>query len=331
MKAPVFWSADKPTAWAKVLAPLGRLYAGATARRVAKPPHVTPALPVLCVGNLTAGGTGKTPTVVHIIKAAQGMGLKPHVLSRGYGGAEKGPLQVDLMKHSAADVGDEPLMLAAFAPVTVAANRAAGATAIATAGNADFIIMDDGFQNPDIGKTASVLVFDGGVGIGNGLSIPAGALREDFAAGLARADAALIIGEDKTGLEKKIKAHSPMPVFHGTLAPGPETAWLKGQRVTAFAGIGRPEKFFETLQGLGAQLAGTFPFPDHHPYKGQDFMLIDRHCAKTGSIAVTTEKDAVRLPRSRMGRVAIVRVDLGVEDDPSFAHLIFDRLNLPSD
>lgn len=326
MHPPHFWSAPTPNLAARLLQPAGLIYAAATARRVAKPARYTAPIPVLCVGNLTAGGTGKTPAVVHLIRTLQARGLNPHVLSRGYGGQEKGPLLVDITRHRAAQVGDEPFMLAAFAPVTIAADRAAGAKAIVDQGDADVILMDDGFQNPDVTKTASLLVFDGAVGIGNGLAIPAGPLRETIAAGLKRADAALIIGADKTNVAARIG--NACPVFNGSLQPGPETLWLKGQRVTAFAGIGRPQKFFDTLAGLGAEICGTFPFPDHHPYKGQDLLLIDRHCAKTGSIAVTTEKDAVRLPQSRQGRVSIVRVDLALEDEVSFNNHLLKKMGL---
>ncbi len=326
MRSPRFWSTAVPTFSARLLQPLGSAYAAATARRVAKPARYSAPIPVLCVGNLTAGGTGKTPAVVHLIKALQARGLKPHVLSRGYGGQEKGPLTVNIHRHRAAQVGDEPFMLAAFAPVTIANDRAAGAKAIADKGDADLIIMDDGFQNPDVSKTASLLVFDGAVGLGNGLAIPAGPLREDIDAGLARADAALIIGEDKTQVAARIG--DACPQFTGALKAGPETMWLKGQRVTAFAGIGRPQKFFDTLEEIGAEVCGTFPFPDHHSYKAQDLLLIDRHCAKTGSIAVTTEKDAVRLPPSRQGRVSIVRVDLLLDDADAFINHLLEKLGL---
>lgn len=328
MRTPRFWSNRAPNGTARLLKPLGHIYAHATARRVARPARYTAPIPVLCVGNLTVGGTGKTPTVVHLIRAFQARGLKPHVLSRGYGAQDKGPLEVDIARHRAAQVGDEPLMLAAFAPVTIAQDRAAGARTIAEKGEADLIIMDDGFQNPDVAKTSSLLVFDGAVGIGNGLAIPAGPLREDVEKGLARADAALIIGEDKSRVTGRIG--SACPIFQGALKPGPETMWLKGQRVTAFAGIGRPQKFFDTLTEIGAEICGTFPFPDHHRYKAQDLLLIDRHCASTGSIAVTTEKDAVRLPPSRQGRVSIVRVDLLLDDAEALTTHILQKLGLPA-
>ncbi len=259
---------------------------------------------MICIGNLTAGGAGKTPLVLSLARHLQGAGRTPHILSRGYGGSLKGPAAVDASRHGFLDVGDEPLLLARVAPTWIGSDRAASAAQAAKAG-ADILVMDDGFQNPGLAKTLSILVVDGGYGVGNGFVMPAGPLREPVECGLARADAAVVIGEDRTGIVRTIG--NRLPVFEARIAPvaDPEIA---GRRVYAFAGIGRPEKFYESLLEIGCTLAGRRNFPDHHAFTPDEIMQVCDAARAADAIPVTTEKDFVRLPeeaRTMVGTLAI--------------------------
>ena len=255
MRAPDFWYGQGASAslTAALLSPLGVLYGaiGRLRRAVVQPYDC--GRPVVCVGNLVAGGAGKTPVALSLVTALQRRGLSVHCLSRGYGGRESGPLRVDREHHSYREVGDEPLLLAAQAPTWIARDRAAGARAAVTAG-AEVIVMDDGFQNPSVKKTLSLLVIDGAVGLGNGRLIPAGPLREAPSAGLARAQAAVILGQDRRGLASQLPTQ--LPVLDAALMP-PAKGWTPaGQRFLAFAGIGRPEKFFTTPGGPWRRAGG---------------------------------------------------------------------------
>lgn len=318
MKAPRFWWNDtqSPGLTAKLLSPFAALYGKESVRRINKADTAYKStLPVICIGNLIAGGTGKTPTALLVAQRLAAMGHNPAILSRGYGGSEAGPLKVDPVRHRPDQVGDEPLLLAAHTQVYIARDRAQGAKLIEQDGTASHIILDDGFQNPSLHKDLSLIVMDAGRGFGNGRLIPAGPLREPVAHGLARADAVLAIGEEaQASLDHAIpQQFAQLPRLTGKLEPGPESQWLNGQRVTAFCGIGSPDKFFDTVRGLGAELVGTFAFPDHHSLKPQELLLIERHKTKTGSLVVTTEKDAVKLPASARGNIMTVRVDLKLD------------------
>jgi len=305
MRAPAFWSGA--SALSTLMMPLGAVYATAgRLRRMAVSPQRAP-VPVICIGNLVAGGAGKTPVAQAIARHMIAQGVEVHFLSLGYGGKLKGPVRVVPGIHDAADVGDEPLLLAGTAPCWVAADRVAGAKAAAAEG-AQIIVMDDGHQNPSLLKSASIVVVDGETGYGNGRLIPAGPLREPVAEGLARADAVVILGEDRAGVAQTLP-HG-MPVLQGHLAPTEEAHALDGESVLAFAGIGRPEKFFDTVRALGCNLVEQRDFPDHHPYSYAQAKEIIDAAWSMGALPVTTAKDAVRLPADLRAPVMVVEVEV---------------------
>lgn len=298
-RAPAFWG--KPAGLeAALLAPVAAIFGAASARRMAQLPRARAAVPVVCIGNFVAGGAGKTPTALLVARLARELGRRPVFLSRGYGGREAGPLAVDPALHRAAGVGDEPLLLAAEAPTVVSRDRPAGALLAATLG--DLIVMDDGFQNPSLAKDLSIVVVDGGFGIGNGRCVPAGPLRAPLDAQLDRTDAVLVVGTPAAGLgplDAELAARH-IPRLAGRLAAR-DTARFAGRRVVAFAGIGRPEKFFDSVRATGAILAAALPFPDHHAFTEKDAADLLALCAAEGAVPVTTAKDRVRLPALRKG------------------------------
>ncbi len=257
-------------------------------------PRFRPPVPVVCVGNFVVGGAGKTPTALVLARLARGRGLKPGYLTRGYGGAAKGPVLVDLARHTAADVGDEPLLLAAAAPTMVSADRVSGAEALVAAG-VDLIIMDDGFQNPSLAKDLSLVCVDAGVGVGNGMVTPSGPLRAPLALQLRMADALVLIGEGERseGLVRTA-ARAGRQVLRAGLRPARVREFRK-EPLLAFAGIGRPAKFFDSLAAAGATVKRTVPFPDHHRYSEADAATLLARAEADGLRLVTTEKDMVRL------------------------------------
>jgi tetraacyldisaccharide 4'-kinase len=287
--APAFWTRD---GWlAHTLAPLSGIGAAITAHRMAQTGWRAP-VPVICCGNATVGGAGKTTLALDLACRLTTRGIAVHVLLRGYGGATRGPRRVQ-PDDTAAITGDEALLLAAVAPTWTGADRAASAQAAVAAG-AQVLLMDDGLQNPSLAKTVSLLVVDGVAGFGNGRVLPAGPLREPVAAAAARCRAAVLIGPDVSGVAAALPPG--LPVLRAELEQDAGIAQLRGRRVLAFAGIAFPEKFFAGLERAGVIVAGRMAFADHHAFTEPELAGLVRKAREVDAVLVTTPKDAVRLP-----------------------------------
>ncbi len=322
-RAPRFWRQDGGALLPALLSPIAAIVAASTARRVARPGWHAP-VPVICCGNVTVGGAGKTTLALDIAARLAARGIAVHMLLRGYGGSSRGVRRV-APDDPAALVGDEALLLAAAAPTWIGADRAASARAAAAAG-AQALVLDDGLQNPTLQKTLSLLTIDGAFGFGNGRVLPAGPLREPVAAGAARCQAAVLIGPDRTGAAGRLPP--ALPVLRASLVPGPEIAAHAGQRVLAFAGIASPEKFFTGLEQAGVTVAGRVAFPDHHPFTERELQgIIDRARAMRVR-PVTTPKDAVRIPAALRAEFDVIGVTLRW-DDPLAVDALISALPWP--
>jgi tetraacyldisaccharide 4'-kinase len=309
------------------LRPLGEAYglAGRLRRRLARPTRA--AVPVLCVGNLVAGGAGKTPVAMALAAELIARGRRPHLLCRGYGGRLRGPVQVDPARHDAAAVGDEALLLAGGAPTWCGRDRVAAARAAVAAG-ADLLIMDDGLQNPRLHQDLAVVVVDGGFGFGNRRLLPAGPLREPIAAGLARASAIVQLGDDEIGLDALLPPR--LTRLRARLEAGPDAPDLRGRRVVAFAGIGRPEKFFRSLVEAGCLLLARHAFADHHPYRRREVRGLLAEAAAKDALCVTTAKDRVRLPADLREPITIMPVSVSWREPEALAQLLERLANRPN-
>lgn len=291
--APDFWWQPN-SLQALLLTPIGAVVSWLTLRRMSRPGVRVPAV-VICIGNPTVGGAGKTPTVITILKRLKEREARPYALTRGYGGSEKGPLLVDLAQHDVRNVGDEAILLASVAPTIVAADKVAGAQLAVSLG-ATHIVMDDGFQNASLVKNATLLVVDAVSGIGNGHTIPAGPLRARFRDQLERADAMVVVGDGPA--ERNLPVSRRKPVFKAHLRADRDAAVpLMGAQVLAFAGIGRPAKFFDLLRQIGVDVVEQHPFPDHYPYSVSEIRAFLERAEKKGMKVVTTAKDFARLMR----------------------------------
>ena len=298
MRAPGFYF-QPPGIAANLLSPLAALYGAVAAARMRRR-GTRASVPVICVGNLTLGGAGKTPAALALAKSLAAMGERPVFLSRGYGGSTRGPAIVELDRHDAAEVGDEPLLLARAFPTVVARDRRAGAM-LATEHGASVLVLDDGFQNPDLKKDFALLVIDAAYGVGNGSVFPAGPLRAPLNTQLARADAIVRVGAGGgADLVMVQAAAANVPAFAAKLVPDAHTAAsLAGRKVLAFAGIGHPEKFFSTLKELGAQIVEARAFSDHHRYSAAEAQELLKAAKERGLKPVTTEKDLARMQGER--------------------------------
>jgi tetraacyldisaccharide 4'-kinase len=332
MRAPEFWWQPKPSLAARLLAPFGWVYGTVTARRM-KAHGARAALPVLCIGNFVSGGAGKTPTAIAIAQHLQTKGEKPAFLSRGYRGKIRASCQVDLEHHSAADVGDEALLLARIAPTIIGADRSASAK-IAEAIGATLLILDDGLQNASLVQDWQLAVIDGHEGIGNGRCIPAGPLRAPFSTQLADVSAVLFVGEGdaSTTLSASVRRASK-PILRAKLvADETMSQSLAGQNVVAFAGIGLPRKFRKTLEALGAKIAGWHSFPDHHVYSLKNLHSLQAEAAAKQAVLVTTEKDLVRigpldLLDAHLPQPVALPVKLVFDDERGFDTLLLTAIN----
>ncbi len=309
MIAPAFWQTGRGP-WPHVLAPVAALVAHCTARRLARPGWRAP-VPVICCGNATVGGAGKTTLALDLGQRLAGRGLAVHFLSRGHGGTIRGPHRVDPARDPARMVGDEPLLLAGLAPTWIGADRAETARAAIAAG-ADVLVMDDGLQNSTLVKTTTLLVIDGARGFGNGRVLPAGPLREPVAEAAARATAAVLIGADAAGALARLPPS--LPILRAHLVADAAARALAGVRVLAFAGIAHPEKFYATLAQAGAVIVARRGFPDHHRFRARELAALEAEAARLGARPVTTPKDAVRLPPVLRERVAVAGVGLAWTD-----------------
>ncbi len=330
MRAPAFWWLPQPDALSLALSPIGFLW-GAISERRLKQTGARAGLPVICVGNFVAGGAGKTPAAMALAKILQSHGKRPVFLTRGYGGSASRagtPLRVDPAVHDARTTGDEALLLARIAPVIVTANRVAGAHAAQMTGG-DIIIMDDGLQNPSLTKDFSIAIADGETGTGNGRCIPAGPLRAPLDSQLGIIDALIVVGAGEAGdrLAGRAKARG-VAIFRAHLRPDPEAAErLRGQRAVAFAGIGRPEKFFATLEAVGAEVMDAYSFDDHQMIDAGNMQELRASARKHMAQLVTTEKDLARLSGVHdISGIDVLPVTLGIEDEPGFTGMMMRKI-----
>jgi tetraacyldisaccharide 4'-kinase len=320
VRDPGFWW--RPAAWPSlVLAPLAWIYGAIAARRLQRP-GVGAGIPVICVGNYTLGGAGKTPTVIALVDLLRGAGERPFVLSRGYGGRLNGPVLVDTARHVATDVGDEPLLLAANVPVVVSVDRVSGAK-LAVERGASIIVMDDGFQNPSLAKELSLIVIDAARGLGNGMVFPAGPLRAPLTAQFERTDGLIVVGggsQADTAIAAMTRRNKPV-LRARLVADAADVALLKDKPVLAFAGIGDPEKFFATLRDRGIAVAATRSFADHHVFSAGELTVLRTEARERGLKLVTTAKDLARLGAAGAD-VTALKVALVFEDPAALRQLV---------
>ncbi len=329
LKTPSFWyrSGGTPSLREKILSPFSFLY------RIGYEIHqhsVTPEtleIPVICIGNINAGGTGKTPAAIALMEVIRknNLAVKPFFLLRGYGGGERGPLLVDTSKHNSWNTGDEALILAARAPTVIAVDRVKGAQ-LAERHHADMVVMDDGLQNPGIHKNIKVVVINGEMGFGNGKMLPAGPLREPLHKGLARADLFILIGEDARGVAASLPAGKPLIRAH--MEPDLPVPLDKNKKYLAFAGLGYPEKFFSFARDkLVLDVVKTISFPDHYPYNESDILNLRARAQEWNAELLTTKKDLLRLPADARSDIHTADVRLAWENEAALADFLKTRLS----
>jgi tetraacyldisaccharide 4'-kinase len=330
--APDFWWSAGVSLPALLLSPLGRLYGMFAGRRMLRRPKYKSRLPVICVGNFVVGGTGKTPFAIELAHRLREDGHRPGFLLRGYGGRVKGPLLVDAGAHDAGAVGDEALLLARYGPTVVAADRPSGAR-LAEEQPIDVLVMDDGFQNPALSRDLSLVLVDCATGFGNGLCLPAGPLRAPPAKQILKADCLILVGEGTAAEEAvHLAGRRGLPILHAHLKPQPDED-LRDRKLFAFAGIGRPKKFFASLKALGCDVRRTREFPDHHVYTEADVRTLLTEAEAEGLHLVTTSKDMVRLETAEgelfhwiASSTAVMEVRMEIDDEDRLAGLIEEKL-----
>ncbi|MDB5565520.1 MAG: lpxK [Tardiphaga sp.] len=328
MREPAFWR--PPSTWlSRLLMPLGAVYGEIAGSRMART-GVNVGIPVFCVGNYHVGGAGKTPTTLALVALLRELGERPVVLSRGYGGKLQGPIKVDPARHGAADVGDEPLMMARGVTVVISRDRVAGA-ALARSTGASVLVMDDGFQNPAVAKDTSIVVIDGDRGLGNGRVLPAGPLRAPLDLQIARTDVLVIVGNGMaaSGVATLVAAKDG-PVLTARLVPDETSvAALRGKRVLAFAGIGDPGRFFRTLRNSDVDVVIEKAFADHHPYTPGEIDALVALAQRDALTLVATEKDVVKLRGMPVAAdIVPFAVTLQFEDAAAWQAFVSERLNL---
>jgi tetraacyldisaccharide 4'-kinase len=322
MKAPLFWYKPR-SVMGELLSPLSVFYrVGGKMRRALARPYKAK-IPVICVGNVTAGGAGKTPVALALAALLKAQGQKPVFVTRGYGGREHGPLRVDLATHKMADVGDEALLLARIAPTWIGRNRAAAIRAAEP--NATHIVLDDGLQNPNVIPAVSLLVIDGTEGFGNNRVIPAGPLREPLDDALRRVTAAVVIGEDQYELALRLRC----PILRARMTLVIPENFPRGDKFLAFAGIGRPKKFFDSCRAASLKLVKTVPFADHHVFTGFELDALKKDAAAQGARLLTTEKDYVRLPENFRRDVLAIPVVLNFDQPEEIIKLLQSSIAAP--
>lgn len=317
-KTPEFW--NQQSLPAKILSPISLVYASAVANRVKQKGYKSK-LPVICVGNLVAGGAGKTPTALYITHLLQSKGLKPHFLASGYSASLK--IATKVIDEDASKYGDEAVLLSKTAPAWIGRDRAQTAQ-MAEAEKADALVLDDGFQNPSLEKTFSVIVVDGEYGFGNGRVIPAGPLRELPQEAAKRADAVIIIGEQTAKIGK-----FTLPTFSANVEISfPD--FIRDENIVAFCGLARPEKFFNSLKKEGLKVIEEISFPDHHPYSESDLKAVLSIASQSAAVVVTTEKDYVKIPPKLRMMVQLVKMEIALDNEKEFSSLLFKKITKKS-
>jgi tetraacyldisaccharide 4'-kinase len=335
MKSPDYWRIEKGKGARPfkrmMMAPASWVYRGGVRLKSLTTLTYKSTHPVICIGNMTVGGTGKTPVTLAIAERLTAQGFDVQVVSRGYGGSLAGPVQVDPEKHDYSKVGDEPLLLARSVPVIVAKNKAAGVRHALKRG-ADLVLLDDGMQNESVAKTFTFCVIDASVGLGNRRVLPAGPLRERPARALERIDAIILVhntGEAARSIDDILPERpSDLPVLDVQIAPCEAPT---GNAVYAFAGIGRPEKFFNALVDSGVHLTGTVCFPDHHPFTMGELQELREAARRYNAVLMTTEKDWLRLPTDWRRMVKTWPITARFADEKALDALLIRALSTPMD
>ncbi|WP_269583597.1 tetraacyldisaccharide 4'-kinase [Roseibium sp. Sym1] len=330
--APDFWWTPEFSLASTLLAPAGWIYGQVAGRRMLKRPKSRSRLPVICVGNFVVGGAGKTPFAIELAYRLQEDGHRPGFLLRGYGGRLKGPVLVDSELHDAGEVGDEALLLARHGPTIVAADRPSGAR-LAEGQPIDVIIMDDGFQSPALAKDLALVLVDCATGFGNGRCLPAGPLRAPADRQVLKADCLILVGEGDAAEDAvHLAGRKGLPILHAHLIPQPNDD-LSGKKLFAFAGIGRPQKFFGTLKSQGYEVRKTREFPDHHAYSQADIKALLTEAEEGGLQLVTTSKDMARLETSSgelfhwiASSTEVLDVRMEIDDEDRLSGLIKEKL-----